>query len=613
MLPPTPSAWPRTSLSTSLAVEHLGVARVGPEQVVGDRAARLRAEPAVDGGVEEADLRLVDDPVGDEASRRVLEHVLRLEVASAPVHLEVRRHRGAQLDEVVIEEWHPHLERVRHRGAIEVVEHVVGEPELAVEEERRRQRRVREVAEPVGDRAQRSVPVELRERAAYELLPHVAGEGAAHREQPLGSSGRSERGDRPAQPAGAVRRDGERSAPERRGNPLPQVRDRGSAMLPVAAEQLVGALAGQRDGDVLRRQLGERDEAQGGEVRDRLVEMPDQAVERDRLLGERKLELVVVCAERVGDEAGVGELVARARLLEPDGEGLHGPVHLLRHQRDDQARVEPAAEHRAERHVAHQPHPHRLLELRDQPLAPLLDAAAALERGLRIAPEPPLLDRAVLDHEDAAGLELLHGGQRCRRRGEEPEREERVDRLVVEVARDEPAREQALELGREDERVAADGVVDRLDPEPVARDHTATANLVPDGDPEHPAQLLREHRPVLLVQVRQDLGVAAARKGVAAAPQVVTNRGVVVELAVLNGPDRAVLVRERLVSPLDVDDAEASRTDRGTRRHVRAVVVRAAVHHRVVHAVENVVRHYLPGLAVDLDHSANATHNLLST
>jgi hypothetical protein len=36
----------------------------------------------------------------------------------------------------VIEEWHTHLERVRHRGAVKVVEHVVRQRELRVQEER---------------------------------------------------------------------------------------------------------------------------------------------------------------------------------------------------------------------------------------------------------------------------------------------------------------------------------------------------------------------------------------------------------------------------------------------------------------------------------------------
>ena len=44
-----------------------------------------------------------------------------------------------------------------------------------------------------------------------------------------------------------------------------------------------------------------------------LVQMPDEAVERDRFVGDRQLELVVVGAEVLGDEAGIGELVALRR------------------------------------------------------------------------------------------------------------------------------------------------------------------------------------------------------------------------------------------------------------------------------------------------------------
>ena len=57
-----------------------------------------------------------------------------------PPDLEAARDRGAELDELVVEERHPHLERMRHRGAVEVVEHVVDERELRVEIQRLRER-----------------------------------------------------------------------------------------------------------------------------------------------------------------------------------------------------------------------------------------------------------------------------------------------------------------------------------------------------------------------------------------------------------------------------------------------------------------------------------------
>ena len=100
------------------------------EQEVGRAAFELGAKPSIDGEVEEAGFRLVDDPFGDEAARDLLEEVLR----RAAFDLERRRDRGCEFHDTVVEKRHPHFERVRHRRAVGVVEHVVDEPELGVEE-----------------------------------------------------------------------------------------------------------------------------------------------------------------------------------------------------------------------------------------------------------------------------------------------------------------------------------------------------------------------------------------------------------------------------------------------------------------------------------------------
>ena len=52
-----------------------------------------RAKPTVHDRVEETDLRLVDDGVGDEAANRSLEHMLRVE----PPDLVSRRNGGTGL------------------------------------------------------------------------------------------------------------------------------------------------------------------------------------------------------------------------------------------------------------------------------------------------------------------------------------------------------------------------------------------------------------------------------------------------------------------------------------------------------------------------------------
>src|SRR5207244_7234362 len=83
---------------------------------------------------------------------------------------------------------------------------------------------------------------------------------------------------------------------------------------------------------------------------------------------------------------------------------------------------------------------------------------------------------------------------------------------------------------------------------------------------------------------------------------------VVVELAVLDRPDVSVLVRERLVAGLDVDDAQAPRAEGDPRREMRAAVVRAAVRHRVGHPVQQLRRRNRARRAADLNDPTDPAH-----
>ena len=112
----------------------------------------------------------------------VLQHVLRVQSPD----LEPRRDRRAELDDVVVEERDAHLERVRHRRAVEVVEHVVDEPELGVEVERRRERIVRDGAEALVQDPRRARPSSAASGPRTSSFREPVAEVAAHREQALG-------------------------------------------------------------------------------------------------------------------------------------------------------------------------------------------------------------------------------------------------------------------------------------------------------------------------------------------------------------------------------------------------------------------------------------------
>jgi hypothetical protein len=72
----------------------------------------------------------------------------------------------------------------------------------------------------------------------------------------------------------------------------------------------------------------------------------------------------------------------------------------------------------------------------------------------------------------------------------------------------------------------------------------------------------------------------------APAAQSDTKVVVVVQLTVLHCPDPFVLVRERLVSTLDVDDAQPADTERDSISRVRTTIVWTAMRHCVGHPVE---------------------------
>jgi hypothetical protein len=72
--------------------------------------------------------------------------------------------------------------------------------------------------------------------------------------------------------------------------------------------------------------------------------------------------------------------------------------------------------------------------------------------------------------------------------------------------------------------------------------------------------------------------------------EVAKQLAVVVDLAVENDPDGAVLIEDRLVTSGQVDDREPAHPQTDTVAEVVAVVVRAAMHHLVAHRLEQVAR-----------------------
>src|SRR5215469_17033296 len=87
--------------------------------------------------------------------------------------------------------------------------------------------------------------------------------------------------------------------------------------------------------------------------------------------------------------------------------------------------------------------------------------------------------------------------------------------------------EEYLDFRAEQKLVCRFGVVQGLDPEPVARNEQRLALAVPNGEREHPAQVLDRIFPVLLVKMNDGFGVALRTIGVARGDQGLAQRGMV--------------------------------------------------------------------------------------
>jgi hypothetical protein len=89
---------------------------------------------------------------------------------------------------------------------------------------------------------------------------------------------------------------------------------------------------------------------------------------------------------------------------------------------------------------------------------------------------------------------------------------------------------------------------------------------------------------VLLERVQDGFGVGARLIAVPGLLECWTERGLIIYLAVKGDPERAGLVRHRLVAALDVDDAEAPLGEVRPRVVIKTKVVGAAMSDRIGHS-----------------------------
>ena len=139
-------------------------------------------------------------------------------------------------------------------------------------------------------------------------------------------------------------------------------------------------------------------------------------------------------------------------------------------------------------------------------------------------------------------------------------------------------RDERLELGSEDEPAfRQQRIVQRLDAEPVARQEQRFAVAVPQRESEHSAEPLDAILAPLLPRMDDDLGVALGPEDVAEARELGDQLLVVVDLAVVDDDDAAVLVEQRLLPRRQIDDRQPAVAETDAGLDVQPDFVRSAM------------------------------------
>ena len=155
---------------------------------------------------------------------------------------------------------------------------------------------------------------------------------------------------------------------------------------------------------------------------------------------------------------------------------------------------------------------------------------------------------------------------------------------------DEAAGENGLDLRPEEQQVPAPCPVQRFDAQPIAREQQSPFRRIPDGKREHAAKPVNAIVTPLLVGVHDGFSVRLRTVAVPAILEVTPDRGVVVDLPVVDDPDRAVFVRERLLAGAQVDDTQTPVSEDGVRVAVQTDLVRSPMRKDVTHRHRSLVR-----------------------
>ena len=323
---------------------------------------------------------------------------------------------------------------------------------------------------------------------------------------------------------------------------------------------------------MLTSELGEEEEWDLRDLRDRLVAIPREPWQHFPEVSRTHDEFMVVGREMLRSETCSRALVVYG-IFESHRERREGLGAGLSCKREDGSGVNSAAQENPDGNVAHQASSGgrkqklsefarfqfaRLLGGIDLPIPRDVEVGAVVGGAMRR--RKPIDARKERLRRDDVSLKEVFGDHRlvdlrpltCREKDRSRVRSERDAILVL------------LD-------------VERLLPESVARQEQNLAPHIPDRESEHSVEVLRQVGSPLLVAVNEYFGVRARREPMTAAGEIIAQRIVVPDLAVVHGDNAPVLVLHRLAAAVEVDDAQSSEAESNPLCLIDAGLVRPSV------------------------------------
>ncbi len=182
------------------------------------------------------------------------------------------------------------------------------------------------------------------------------------------------------------------------------------------------------------------------------------------------------------------------------------------------------------------------------------------------------------------------------------------DGPAVGLARAGRARQESLDLGGEGQVRRGGLIEERLDAQTIARREQRALALIPDGEREHPVEAAETLLAETLIEVEQHFGVGSTDEVVAGGSEVLGELHVVVDLAVEDDPQIAIVADHGLVTRRrEIDNRQPPRAKADRARDVQPRVIRSPVSEPIAHGHDHRGSHRR---AVGADDAYDAAHGV---